>query len=106
MKIHSKRWDKIRSIESRITYARVWFNIVDKVWAVSYYDCNAGDWIENNGYILDNFETKKEAIEWCKRYRKPFEVETMNGDKITSYEPYLDNFKTSTQPYMVLTDAN
>ena len=84
-KIHSKRLDKIRSIESRITYCRIWYKIVDKVWAVSYYDCNAGDWIENDGYVLDSFETKKEAIEWCKQYGKPIEAETKNGEKITSY---------------------
>lgn len=93
-KLKSKRLDKIREIESQIILCSISWE--KPCWRVEYlgnpiktgrmeFERNVLN--DGNDYLLDIFDTKREAIDYCKKYNSVIEVFSKDGYTRTTIEP-------------------
>ena len=88
-KLKSKRLDNIRKVESQIILCSIAWE--KPCWRVEYLGkpIKTGRIVLNDGndYLLDIFDTKREAIDYCKKYNSVIEVFSKDGYTRTTIEP-------------------
>jgi formylmethanofuran dehydrogenase subunit A len=94
MKIKSKRLDNIRQLESQIIVCSIYWE--KPCWRVEYlgkpiktrpFGHQRNILNDGNDYLIDIFDTKREAIDYCKKYNAVIEHFSKDGYTMTTIEP-------------------
>jgi hypothetical protein len=92
-KLKSKRLDNIRELESQIILCSISWE--GPCWRVEYLgkpiktgrlEFKRNVLNDGNNYLLDIFDTKKEAIDYCKKYNVVIEHFSKDGYTMTTIE--------------------
>jgi len=93
-KLKSKRLDKIRQLESQIILCIISWE--KPCWRVEYLgkpiktgrlEFKRNVLNDGNNYLIDIFDTKREAIDYCKKYNVVIEHLSKDGYTSTTIEP-------------------
>ena len=93
-KLKSKRLDNIRELESQIILCIISWE--EPCWRIEYlgkpiktgrmeFERNVLN--DGNNYLIDIFDTKREAIDYCKKYNVVIEHLSKDGYTSTTIEP-------------------
>jgi len=108
-KLKSKRLDKIRELESQIILCKISWE--KPCWRVEYLgkpikigrmEFKRDVLNDGNNYLIDIFDTKREAIDYCKKYNAVIEHFSKDGYTRTTIEPSGKTNRLTLNKYSVL----